>query len=229
MPPPGVFVREADSAPALYGAAPLQPALWPERPQPERPKRPQQESALPRIGACEYLGQIAGAYLVLREGDNLVLLDQHAAHERVLLNRLRKEAATGAGRALLLPLRLSLHPEEAERARALWDALARLGFSLRLEGDTLHVEALPVILERAGAEALLREVLAGKRDDFDSLRIAAACKGAVKAGDALTQDEAAGLAAQWMDLPDRDHCPHGRPCSLTWTPRDLERLFKRKP
>jgi len=189
------------------------------------PQHQAPEAAAPRIGAYEYLGQIAGAYLALREGDNLVLLDQHAVHERVLLHRLQEQAGKGAGRALLVPLRLPLHPAEAERARALWEELTRLGFGLRLTDNVLHVEALPSVLERLGAEKLLRAALAGQRDDFDSLWIAAACKDAIKSGDRLTQDEAAGLVAQWMSLPDRDYCPHGRPCRLTWTPRDLARLF----
>ena len=232
-PPPILFVREA--APEFADPLPqpdLQAVFQNDFEHPDagspQPERPAPEVAAPRIGAYEYLGQLAGTYLVLREGDALVLLDQHAVHERILLNRLRNQAETGIGRALLIPLRLPLHPAEAERARALWDELIRLGFTLRLADNVLHVETLPSILERAGAENLLREALAGQRDDFDSLWIAAACKGAIKAGDALTPDEAAGLVAQWMRLPDRDHCPHGRPCRLTWTPRDLERLFKRK-
>jgi DNA mismatch repair protein MutL len=238
-----LFVRETDPAPAQdhdqdhtpeLGAAPG-PVRGHDQPEPRPdpcpdswPERPAPQPSRLTIGGYEYLGQIAGTYLVAREGDNLILLDQHAAHERVLLDKLQRQAQSGASRALLTPLRLHLHPAEAERARALWDELLRLGFDLRLEDEVLHVEALPSVLERKGAESLLREALAGQRDDFDSLWITAACKGAIKAGDALTQDEAAGLMDQWMRLPDRDHCPHGRPCCLTWTPRDLERLFKRK-
>ncbi len=180
-----------------------------------------------RIGAYEYLGQIARTYLLLRHGEELVILDQHAVHERILMDRFVRNASSGSRRSLLLPLRLALHASEAERALELWPRLEALGFELSLEGSLLEVRAVPEAMERVGAESLLREVLSGRREDLDTLWISASCKSAIKAGDALTSDEAAELIAQWLPLPDRDHCPHGRPCRLTWNARDLERLFKR--
>ena len=179
------------------------------------------------VGDYEYLGQIADTYLLLRQGGNLVILDQHAVHERILFDRFVRNAKSGRQQVLLLPLRLSLHAAEAEQIMECRDDLTACGFSLRLEGSVLEVQAVPEGLERAGAESLLREVLSGRRDETVNMWISAACKAAIKAGQSLTPDEAAGLVAQWLPLEDRDHCPHGRPCRLSWTPRDLERLFKR--
>ena len=195
------------------------------RVQPDSPSGP--SPAFARVGPYIYLGQVANTYLVLREGENLVILDQHAAHERVLMHRFETAGMNGRSRALLMPLTLRLHPAEAERARELWDELHALGFSLRLDGNSLEVSAVPDSFERAGAESLLKETLVGQREDFRSLWITASCKGAIKAGDALTVDEAVGLIAQWMRTPEKEHCPHGRPAVLSWSAGDLEKLFKR--
>ncbi len=178
-----------------------------------------------------YLGQSANTWLLFLQGENLLILDQHAAHERILTDRLRGDAASGHSRPLLLPLELPLHPAERERLEEVWDRLRNLGFELVLNADRLDVRAVPPVLDRNEAEAFLRDVLRGACDDPDGpdgLWASMACKAAIKAGDALTPDEAVGLAARWLALPDREFCPHGRPCSITWTPRDLERLFKRR-
>lgn len=193
-----------------------------------------------RIGPYLYLGQIAAAYLVLRDapetgGERLVLLDQHAAHERILVSRLQRRGLSGEGRPLVFPLELPLHPAERERAEELWESLHTLGFGLSLEGSDgrsiLRVEAVPPLLDRRAAEEILREALDGRRDEhagLDALWASMACKAAVKAGDRLAPDEAANLVAQWLATENREFCPHGRPCSVIWNADDLARLFKRK-
>ena len=193
-----------------------------------------------RIGPYTYLGQVAATYLILchtpeegsRSGhtERLVLLDQHAAHERVLVSRLQGKGFSGSARPLVLPLELALHPAEEERVQELWDQLRRLGFSLSLSGSTLRVESTPPLLNRRQAEEVLREVLDGRKDEnggLDAIWAMMACKAAIKAGDLLQPDEAAALVAQWLMTRDRDFCPHGRPCAQSWTAEDLHRLFKR--
>lgn len=187
-----------------------------------------------------YWGQVAGTYLVLRDkAGALVLLDQHAVHERILYHRMRQNGFAGTGRLLMVPLELPLHPAEVERVFALRDTLENLGFSFELArqsgpeqstgtGQSLHVRATPPLLERAGAVDFLREVLAGRKDDLSAVFISMACKAAIKAGQKLSKDEALGLIAQWQHLPDKDFCPHGRPCVLRWDEHDLEKLFKRR-
>lgn len=191
-------------------------------------------------GEYSYWGQIAGTYLVLRDGAGaLVLLDQHAVHERILYHRMHQNGFAGTGRLLMVPLELPLHPAEVERVFALRDTLKNLGFSFELgrqagpnhtpeTGQSLQVRATPPLLERAGAIEFLREALAGRKDDLSAVFISMACKAAIKAGQQLSTDEALGLIAQWQDLPDRDFCPHGRPCVLRWDAHDLEKLFKRR-
>jgi DNA mismatch repair protein MutL len=186
-----------------------------------------------RVGPCVVLGRLGDSYLVLREEDSqaLVLLDQHAAHERVLFARAERGAKGGKGQRLMLPAELPLHPAEKERLRKIGDALLALGFEWETEGQSLFVHAVPPLLSKGDAVDLLREMLGGNADGPERLYINAACKKAVKAGQPLSADEAAGLVAQWLALPaeERGFCPHGRPCALRFDLPDLERLFKRRP
>ena len=187
----------------------------------------------PRLGmpvaGYTYLGQVGGTWLILQDADDaLLVLDQHAVHERILYARMAAGGFAGTGQCLALPLELELHPAEMERAFALREALTALGFDLECHGTRLTARSMPPVLDRAGAQAFLREALAGRKDDLSALFISMACKGAIKAGQTLTPDEAAGLIQQWAHTPDKDFCPHGRPCVLRWSGHELEKLFKRK-
>ena len=177
------------------------------------------------------LGQIGHTYLVLRDdaADALVLLDQHAVHERVLFSRMAQHTADGKGQTLMLPLVLPLHPAERERLEQTRPRLYAIGFTFGEDVQELEVRGIPPRLSRGEAVGLLRDILGGIVDDAEGLYIRAACRAAVKAGDSLSPDETAALIAQWLALPEeeREFCPHGRPCMLRFAARDLEKLFKR--
>jgi len=178
------------------------------------------------------LGRIGHTYLVLRDdaADALVLLDQHATHERVLFARMEQSASAGTGQRLMLPLVLPLHPAERERLEQLRAKLHAIGFELEEGGQGLEVHSIPSGFSRGDAAGLLRDMLSGNRDGPEALHISAACKASVKAGHGLSPDETAALVAQWLALPEeeREFCPHGRPCVLRFAPADLEKLFKRR-
>lgn len=182
-----------------------------------------------RVENVEYLGQVADTYLVLRDkAGALLLLDQHAAHERVLYARMRRGGFAGSGQLLALPLEMPLHPAERERLFELRGTLESLGFVLEISPRGLEVRGMPPVLSRAEARDFLREALAGRKDDLAGMFISMSCKAAIKAGQRLTDDEAAGLLSQWLATDDREYCPHGRPCILRWDGAELEKLFKRR-
>lgn len=181
------------------------------------------------VGGLTYLGQVAETYLVLRDASGaLMLLDQHAAHERVLYERLRKGAFVGTAQCLVLPLELALQPVEEERFLEVRDNLERMGFDVSCSGGRLLARGIPPSLSRSEAGEFLREVLAGRKDDIRAMFISLSCKGAIKAGQRLADDEAAALLRQWLHTPEREYCPHGRPSILRWDAVALEKLFKRR-
>ena len=199
----------------------------PTPPVPENLLREVPEPAPSR--GLEYLGQVAGTYLVFRDAsDALVILDQHAVHERILFSRFSEKGWHGASQGLALPLVLELHPAEAGRWRDVKEILEGLGYRGTLCGGTLTVDGIPALLDRAGAQDFLRECLAGLKDDFRARFATMACRSAIKGGQRLTRDEAMNLVSQWLATPDRDYCPHGRPTVLRRDAAALEKLFKRR-
>ncbi len=188
------------------------------------------ESQNVTIGDLTYLGQLANTYLIIRQrNQKLVLLDQHAVHERILFERIKRDASQGHSQLLALPINLALHPSEAHRLQEMWGDLEKIGFSLATSGETeVRVKGIPNALETAEAKEFLREILSGQISSMEDLWAMMSCKSAIKAGQKLTSDEAAGLIAQWLTTPDRTYCPHGRPAVLQFTIDDLEKMFKRK-
>ncbi len=191
-----------------------------------------------RIGSYIYMGQIGNTYLVLRRLRNdrehgaLLLLDQHAAHERVLVSRIETGALSGMSQPLVLPLEYALHPAEQERLEELHGPLTSMGFTLETralgQGIALEIRTIPSLLDRSAAGEFIREALAGHKDDLHALWATMACKAAIKAGDPLAPDEAANLIAQWLATENRHFCPHGRPCVLEWSSEELDKMFKRQ-
>lgn len=176
----------------------------------------------------EYLGQVASTYLLLRlDHGGLAVLDQHAAHERVLFDKLRNARDSGS-RPLAVPLELNIHPSEALRLMELAVELERLGFSLVSEGSRLSIHAIPGGLTPAKAREFLQSCLAERVDDLSSVWAMLSCRMALKAGESLAPDEAMALLEAWAGCEDRDYCPHGRPVLVSWSPDDLAKLFKRR-
>ncbi|WP_243545089.1 DNA mismatch repair endonuclease MutL [Pseudodesulfovibrio tunisiensis] len=177
----------------------------------------------------EYLGQVADTYLVIRQGRTLMLMDQHAAHERVLFEAMRQERTRGDSQPLAVPLEMRLHPSEAEALRELEQGLRSMGFVLHLEGgETLLIRGVPPTLDAGRAREYLASALDGQASCIEDLWIMMSCKTAIKANQSLARDEALALLEAWLETPDREFCPHGRPVVVRWNPGELERLFKRK-
>lgn len=187
------------------------------------------ENAYPiAVGPLVCLGQVGDSYLILLENDELLLLDQHAAHERVLLHTIEQETGSAQSQLLAIPAELSLHSAESERLMEVLPSLTAIGFDLATEQGKLMVRGVPPLLGRSRALEMLRDILMDKTDGIDDMLHLMACHSAIKAGQKLTSDEAAGLLRRWLSTPDREFCPHGRPIVLRFGKKELEKLFKRK-
>lgn len=222
MPP-----KAAPEGSAVAAAPAATPSSAPDASPPQQESSP--SAALPSVGGLEYLGQVLDTYLVLRDAEGcLLLVDQHAAHERVLYERFTATGYSGQGQGLLIPLQLALRPVEAERWMEVAPVCSRLGFHAVLEGGRLTVRSVPTVLGRAEAESFLREILAGRREDLSSLFATMACKAAIKAGYRMPVADVVKLLGEWLATPGREYCPHGRPAVLRWDAVRLEKLFKRR-
>lgn len=209
-------VEESTSPPSsLQESFPISP---PSSPLPAPAPQP--------VASHEYLGQIADTYLVLRKDNALVLLDQHAAHERVLHCSFLRGSMAGGGQKLILPIDIGLEDGWKEKLADVGTELRNLGFRFRVEERVLHLDAISPLLTRAESRDFIREVLSGKNPQ--SLPASLACHSAIKAGQKLSNDEALELIHQWEETPERDFCPHGRPCVLRFDGSALERMFKRR-
>ena len=172
---------------------------------------------------------MARTYLVFsQKDDTLLILDQHAMHERIFYEKFRNGGSRGVAQPLLVPLEMDLHPAESSRLLEIQDTLASLGFELSCRGGRCFVQSMPPEMDRSEALAFLREVLSGRVDDLSSVWIHHACATAIRAGQHLTREDALNLVQKWLQTEEPDFCPHGRPCAVTLEKADLERLFKRR-
>ena len=190
------------------------------------------------FGALNYVGQIHRTYLVCEANDALVLIDQHAAHERVVYGRLKAahERRQIPRQRLLFPIPIEVG--ETAAAAATHDVLEALGFEVVPHAPgVVMLHALPEALKDADPKPLLREVLAelaegtplsgGDLERVDHLLATVACHSVVRAGDALGRPAALALLAQLDEVDLRSHCPHGRPVMLRMPLSEIERRFGR--
>ncbi len=183
--------------------------------------------------------QFHNTYLVAETQEGLIIVDQHALHERVIYQQLVERIAQGnlESQRLLLPETVSVTADEQACLDAFGELFQRLGLELVPFGPTtVAVQAVPSVLRDDQAVDWVRQLLARLADKPDQstsdefiheLLDMMACKAAVKAGDALTPEEVASLLAKRSTVEKSSACPHGRPTTLRLTLRDLEKQFKR--
>lgn len=184
--------------------------------------------------------QIHNTYLLIETDEGLLIVDQHALHERILYEELRTRIAQRPlqSQRLLLPDVVHVPPDRIEALELHADTLNRLGIELTAAGpQSIAVQAFPMLLDRADRPAFVRDLLdrlaeRGTRLETESLvhdlLDMMACKAAVKAGDPLTQEEMTALLERRNVAERSSHCPHGRPTTLHISLGDLERQFKRR-
>ena len=190
-------------------------------------------------------GQVANTYIVAESADGLVLVDQHAAHERLVLERLKRagaEEAVTRSQALLVPDVVEMDEADCDRLEAAAEGLARYGLTVERFGPSaMLVRAVPAAIAKADTAKLLRDLADdiakhGTQDDSGSLLLAErleyvlatmACHGSVRAGRVLSVAEMNALLREMETTPRSGQCNHGRPTWVKLSMDDVEKLFGR--
>ncbi|MFZ5618102.1 MAG: DNA mismatch repair endonuclease MutL, partial [Pseudomonadota bacterium] len=190
------------------------------------------------LGAAR--AQLHETYIVAQTADGLVIVDQHAAHERLVYEGMKQALQSGgvARQGLLIPEIVALDPDEAERLDARKDEFAELGLALeRFGDDAVIVREVPALLGQADIAAIIRRLADDLADIGEGLALkenleavcgSMACRGSVRAGRRLTADEMNALLRQMEATPHSGQCNHGRPTYVELKLADIERLFGRK-
>ncbi len=238
--PLGLQVADAPAAYAALYAAPSgaeRGAALPPMPTENGLPVTSADAGVPPLGYA--IAQLHGIYILAENAEGLIVVDMHAAHERIGYERL-KNAHDGIGlqsQPMLVPITLAVGEREADTAESEADTLAALGFEVTRAGPgSLHVRSIPALLAHAEPEGLLRDVLTDLREHGQSRRVATArdellstmaCHGAVRANRRLTVPEMNALLRD-MEITERSgQCNHGRPTWARFSLAEIDRWFLR--
>ncbi len=204
-------------------------------PQPEEPE----QVAIPTMPTdipWRYVGELYNSYIIIEQGEEAYLIDKHAAHERILFEKLKANQEAISAQALLTPVAHRLSPDGAAILLENQALLEELGFEIQEFGEnTILIRQIPMDLDGSQAadalETLAGDLLSGRKEQKDSVRDellhTVACKAAIKAGWHSSEQELTKLAQQVLSRDDLKHCPHGRPICITLSKKQLEKQFKR--
>jgi DNA mismatch repair protein MutL len=234
---PAMSFFDAQGAPSTVvmerAAAFAEPMGRAEAAQPISPTEPSYPLGIAR-------GQVAATYIVAEAQDGLVIVDQHAAHERLVLERMRKASNGGqvARQALLMPDVVEMDEPECDRLEAAIGEFADLGLEIERFGPTaMLVRATPAPLGKTDIPGLLADLAAelaelgtalGLRDRLDHVAATMACHGSVRAGRILSVAEMNALLREMEITPHSGQCNHGRPTWVKLAHADIEKLFGRR-
>ena len=206
------------------------------KPEPVKTPEPQQQTLPVPEEPFRIIGEALHTYIIVEQGEAVLFLDKHAAHERIRFEALKKEDHPIMAQLLLAPVSAELSREEAAAVLENKALLERCGFETEdFGGGDILIRQIPSDVDVEDAKALLQELagdlLAGKTLDPDSLRDnllhTIACKSAIKAGWQTSGEELRRLVQEVLTRDDIKYCPHGRPVCVTLTKRQLEKQFKR--
>ena len=237
--PPPVFPAPARTAPAAQPVPKpvmqgVQTALEPEPAEQETPS-PLARAVPPETPPARLIGEAMHTYILVEKGDTLILIDKHAAHERINFDRLRQNPADIPSQTLLEPLPFTPDASDTEVLQQHGDTLAELGFTLEPFGRSDYIlRGVPAQIDAGDALPALEEICAqlrhGAHTDAQAVRDevlkTVACKAAIKAGWQTEPEELLRLADA-VCAGEVKYCPHGRPVAVTLTRRELDKLFKR--
>ncbi|MEA2108260.1 MAG: DNA mismatch repair endonuclease MutL [Pseudomonadota bacterium] len=212
----------------------------------EQPRQymPETDNEMPRgknfFSAMEIIGQVWKSYLVLSHGDALYMIDQHAAHERILFDQLQQQMGTINGsQELLLPITMDLSPDELAAVDENSETLNRLGFTLAPFGNyAVVLTGIPVLAKDYDPRQFFSEVIGDLLQSsnqsiknlplIDELAAGMACRLAIKASDALSHEEIVLLLMKLDQVNVGQTCPHGRPLYFSMSRYEMEKRFQRR-
>ena len=191
---------------------------------------------MPEAAPWRFVGELYRSYVIVEQGEDAFIIDKHAAHERILFDKLKANQEAITGQTLLTPVPCRLDPASCGALLANQALLEELGFEIDTLGEnTIVLRAIPMDLAEEDAadavETLAADLLMGRREDKSTVRDevlhTVACKAAIKAGWETDEKELLALIGQVMARDDLKYCPHGRPICITLSKKQLEKQFKR--
>ncbi len=242
QPKPQAAAATAAKLPTQVKAPILTPAVHTPAPvtkvtPPEPVYEPQQEAIpLPQDIPWRLVGELYSSYILVEQGEEAFLIDKHAAHERILFDKLKENQEAISSQALFSPVSVSLNPANLGELLANKDLLEELGFEIEEFGEnTLLLRQIPMDLSPEDAanavETIAADLLSGRKEAKGNVRDevlhSVACKAAIKAGQHNDEKELLTLVRQVMTREDLKYCPHGRPICITLSKKQLEKQFKR--
>lgn len=190
-----------------------------------------------RVFDGRIIGQIFATYLVVERDETLYIIDQHAAHERILYDKIVDRFDAAYAQPLLIPYKLSLTGEEEEYLERILPSLGKLGFEITRSAGSYLVRAVPEPVSKLSFAKFFGSLFENMFSESDVTLVEMlkdslcqqACKAAIKGGKALSREQIERVIGNYLDkdgaLPTK--CPHGRPAAIAVTKRDIEKLFKR--
>ena len=242
--PANMPLREFVMVPGVKEAAiPVSaPAPKPEPkpvPKPEpipEPEMVQEELPMPKEIPWRMVGELYNSYIIVEQGEEAFLIDKHAAHERILFEKLKANQEAISSQTLLTPVPVRLSPSATAELLSNTNLLEELGFEVEEFGEnTVLLRQIPMDLSPDTAaeavEALAADLLSGRRESKDTVRDellhTVACKAAIKAGWKNDEAELLAVVKEVMSREELKYCPHGRPICVTLSKKQLEKQFKR--
>ena len=235
LPPVQTFTPPPVSAPVGNAVPGVPPAAVQQVSMPEM-ETIQEELPMPREIPWRMVGELYRSYILVEQGDEAFLIDKHAAHERILFEKLRANPTDITAQTLLSPIPVRLRADAAAQLLAKTTLLESLGFEIDEFGEnTVLVRRIPMGLgEGEVADTLMEmadDLLSGRSADTDTVRDellhTMACKAAIKAGWKTDDKELLALVREVMSRDELKYCPHGRPICITLSKKQLEKQFRR--
>ena len=225
---------------------PIQPATEAIPPRPHNPipadfPVPTKES-LPQAASASYrmVGEVFHSYVIVEQGDRMLIIDKHAAHERIIFEQLKANMKdkTVDSQLLMLPIEIMLMSEEVGLLDTYRNELEAVGFSYTCLRNTVRVDSIPSGIEAAAVPDMLAAISEQLKSGVDTAKLTrdilfekalyqASCKAAIKAGRDYPTEHIRWLVDKLMEIPDITFCPHGRPVAMEMKKRNIDHQFER--